>query len=63
MILVFVGTGLALTNWASLAVLAVVPTAALVVRIHAEERVLLAAMGEEYGRFAATRARLLPSVW
>jgi hypothetical protein len=36
--------------------LAVVPTAALVVRIHAEERALLASLGEEYGRFAATRA-------
>ena len=63
MILVFVGIGLALTSWASLAMLAVVPTAALVVRIHAEERALLAAMGEEYGRFAATRAHLLPGVW
>jgi protein-S-isoprenylcysteine O-methyltransferase Ste14 len=63
MILVFVGIGLALTNWASLAMLAVVPTAALVVRIHAEERALLASLGEEYGRFAATRAHLLPGVW
>ncbi len=63
MILVFVGIGLALTNWASLATLAVVPTAALVVRIHAEERALLASLGEEYGRFAAIRAHLLPGVW
>lgn len=63
MILVFAGIGLALTNWASLAVLTIVPAAALVARIYAEERALLAAMGEEYGRFAATRARLLPGVW
>jgi protein-S-isoprenylcysteine O-methyltransferase Ste14 len=62
-ILVLVGLGLALTNWASLILLAVVPTAALVVRIHAEERALRAAFGEEYDRFAATRARLLPRVW
>lgn len=63
MILVFVGFGLALTNWASLVVLAVVPTAALIVRIHAEERALRAAFGEEYDRFAETRPRLLPRVW
>jgi len=63
LILVFIGIGLALTSWASLALLAVVPTAALVVRIHAEERALLAALGDEYGQFAATRARLIPAVW
>lgn len=60
---VFVGLGLALSDWASLLVLAVVPTAVLVVRIHAEERALLAALGEDYRRFAAGRARLVPGLW
>jgi protein-S-isoprenylcysteine O-methyltransferase Ste14 len=63
MILTFVGLGLALGNWASLAVLVVVPTAGLVVRIHYEERALGDGLGEPYRRYAATHARLLPGVW
>jgi protein-S-isoprenylcysteine O-methyltransferase Ste14 len=59
----FVGIGLALGNWAALAVLAVVPTAGLVVRIHFEERTLLEGLGEPYRRFAATRAHLVPGLW
>jgi len=54
---------LALSDWASLATLLLVPTAGLVVRIHAEERALQAGLGEPYRRFAATRRRLFPGVW
>jgi protein-S-isoprenylcysteine O-methyltransferase Ste14 len=63
LIVFFIGLGLALSNWASLILLAVVPTAGLVVRIHAEEKALVAAFGDQYHRFAATRARLVPGVW
>lgn len=63
MIIFFVGLGLALSNWASLGVLALVPTAGLVVRIRAEERSLLAALGDRYRLFAATRRHLFPGVW
>jgi protein-S-isoprenylcysteine O-methyltransferase Ste14 len=63
LVLTFVGIGLALGNWVSLVVLAVVPTIGLVVRIEIEERALLAGLGEPYRRFAATRARLIPGVW
>lgn len=63
LILTFVGIGLALGNWAALAVLAVVPTIGLVIRIHFEERVLLDGLGEPYRRFAATRRHLFPGVW
>lgn len=63
MIITFLGTGLALGNWASLLVLAVVPTIGLVVRIRAEERALLESLGEPYRHFAASRARLIPGVW
>jgi len=63
MIVTFVGLGLALGNWASLAVLAVVPAAGLVVRIRFEERVLLATLGEPYRRFAASRPHLFPGLW
>jgi protein-S-isoprenylcysteine O-methyltransferase Ste14 len=63
LIVTFVGIGLALGNWAALAVVALVPAAGLVVRIRFEERALLAALGEPYRRFAASRARLFPGVW
>jgi len=63
LILTFLGLGLALGNWASLAVLAVIPTAGLVVRIHVEERALLDGLGDPYRRFAAGRPHLFPGVW
>jgi protein-S-isoprenylcysteine O-methyltransferase Ste14 len=63
MITFFVGLGLALSSWASLVVLALLPTLALVIRIRSEERALLDALGEPYRRFAATHRRLFPGVW
>ena len=57
------GLGLALGNWAALAVVVVVPSVGLVVRIHAEEQALMAGLGEPYRRFAATRKRLVPGLW
>jgi protein-S-isoprenylcysteine O-methyltransferase Ste14 len=63
MILTFVGLGVGLRNWAALAVLAVVPTIGLVIRIRFEERALLEGLGEPYRRFAATRAHLFPGLW
>jgi protein-S-isoprenylcysteine O-methyltransferase Ste14 len=62
-IITFLGIGLALGNWAALAVLAVVPTVGLVLRIRFEERALLDALGEPYRRFAATRPHLFPGLW
>jgi protein-S-isoprenylcysteine O-methyltransferase Ste14 len=47
-----------LLNWLSLALLIVLPAAGLVVRIHAEERALLVALGEPYRQFCASRPRL-----
>jgi protein-S-isoprenylcysteine O-methyltransferase Ste14 len=63
LLMTLVGVGLALGNWASLAVLVVVPAAGLVVRIRVEERVLLDGLGEPYRRYAEGRARLIPGVW
>jgi protein-S-isoprenylcysteine O-methyltransferase Ste14 len=60
LIVTFLGLGLALENWAALAVLAVLPTAGLVYCIHFEERALLEGLGEPYRRFAAGRPRLFP---
>ena len=63
LILILIGLGLALGNWAALAIAVVLPTAALVNRIRVEERALLDGLGEPYRRFATSRARLLPGVW
>jgi protein-S-isoprenylcysteine O-methyltransferase Ste14 len=63
LVVFFVGVGLAVTNWASLIVLALVPTIGLLFRIHAEERALLTGLGEPYRRYAATRRRLFPGIW
>jgi protein-S-isoprenylcysteine O-methyltransferase Ste14 len=63
LIVLFIGIGLALANWAALAVVAVVPTAGLLVRIRFEERALLDNLGEQYRLFALGRPRLFPGVW
>jgi protein-S-isoprenylcysteine O-methyltransferase Ste14 len=63
LLLFFVGVGLSLDNWASLVVLALLPAAGLLVRIRAEERALVAALGDEYRRYAARRRRLFPGIW
>jgi protein-S-isoprenylcysteine O-methyltransferase Ste14 len=58
-----VGLGLALSNWAALAVMLLLPTVGLIVRIRLEERALVAQLGDDYRRFAGARRRLLPGVW
>ncbi|HEX3736037.1 MAG TPA: isoprenylcysteine carboxylmethyltransferase family protein [Solirubrobacterales bacterium] len=61
--MVFVGLGLMLGNWLSLAFLVFVPLVGLLVRIRVEERAMLAGLGEPYRRFLAGRARLVPGIW
>jgi len=61
--LAFVGVGLTAANWASLAGMALLPLAAILWRIHAEERALLAALGDRYRAYAAQHKRLIPLVW
>lgn len=63
MLVTFAGIGLALGNWAALAVLVAGPAAGLLVRIRLEERALLDGLGEPYRRFAAGRPRLFPRLW
>jgi protein-S-isoprenylcysteine O-methyltransferase Ste14 len=63
LILFFLGVGLALTNWASLLVVTIMPTGGLAIRIRSEERALTAGLGEPYRRYAAHRPRLFPGVW
>ncbi len=63
LLVTLLGFGLALGNWAALAVIVVVPLVGLIVRIRYEERVLLDGLGEPYRAFAANRRRLVPGVW
>lgn len=63
LILTFLGFGLALGNWAALAVAFLLPTAGLVYRIHFEERTLLESLGEPYRRFTEGPPRVFPGVW
>lgn len=62
-ILMFVGIGLALGNWASLLVLTVVTFVVLHYRILIEERALSATLGEPYRDFLRTRKRLIPFIY
>lgn len=63
LIIFFVGLGLALSNWVSLLILVLAPTAGLLVRIHYEEKALMAGVGEQYRRYAANHRHLFPGLW
>jgi protein-S-isoprenylcysteine O-methyltransferase Ste14 len=57
------GVGLALDDWVALAAISVLSLAGLLVRIRAEERALLGALGAEYADYMARTSRLIPRVW
>ena len=63
MLLICVGIGLASANWAGLAAVALLTLALIIWRIRAEEKALLAALGDRYRCYAADRRRLVPLVW
>ena len=57
------GLGLASANWVAVAAMVVLPLAAVLWRIHAEEHALLATLGDRYRGYAAQHKRLVPLVW
>ena len=59
-ILMFCGIGVALANWASLAILMLTSVAVYTYRIAVEEKALLDAIGEPYAAYMRTRKRFLP---
>ena len=61
-ILMFIGTGLALGSWASVAILFVASVAVYAYRIHVEERALLQTIGEPYAAYMRSRKRLIPFI-
>jgi protein-S-isoprenylcysteine O-methyltransferase Ste14 len=60
--LMFVGIGVALTNWLSIAVVLAISAAAYSYRVRVEERALLAEIGQPYADFMRTRKRFIPFV-
>jgi protein-S-isoprenylcysteine O-methyltransferase Ste14 len=62
-LLVLVGLGTFFANGWGIPVLLAIAFGGIAYRIHVEERALLAATGERYRRFAATRKRIIPFVW
>jgi protein-S-isoprenylcysteine O-methyltransferase Ste14 len=60
--MMFTGIGLALTNWVSFAVSALLPMIAYAYRVRVEERALAASIGEPYRAYMRTRKRFVPYV-
>jgi protein-S-isoprenylcysteine O-methyltransferase Ste14 len=63
MLLIFLGLGLGIRNWLSLAIVLIFPTAALLYRIRVEEAALKRAFGNDYLEYARTTRRLIPGVY
>jgi protein-S-isoprenylcysteine O-methyltransferase Ste14 len=63
MLIIFTAVGIYERNWLSLAVLLIFPTAALLYRIHVEERALTQAFGSEYVEYSRVTRRLIPGIY
>ncbi len=62
-LLAFLGLGLSMQNWASLAILMIGTTAAFLYRMRVEETALLGAFGERYRQYLQRTARLIPGLY
>jgi|SRR5208282_449878 len=63
MLVIFTAIGLHERNWISLAVVLVLPTAALLYRIYVEEMALTEAFGNQYLEYCKTKKRLVPGIY
>ncbi len=63
LLLVVVGFGLALGNWRSLAISALLPLPALLLRIKVEEAELTRVLGDTYRSYQRQTKRLIPGLW
>ena len=61
--LMYLGTGVALTNWLSIAIIAVSTAAAYVYRVRVEEQALQNALGSRYQEYMARTKRFIPFVF
>jgi protein-S-isoprenylcysteine O-methyltransferase Ste14 len=62
-LLLLCGIALALGNWLSVVVVAILGLFAYTYRARIEEQALLASLGDEYGRFMAARKRFIPFIY
>ncbi len=62
-ILMWTGVGLATTNWIAVTIAVVVTCFAYHYRIRAEERMLAAAIGKDYGEYQSRTWRLIPFIY
>jgi protein-S-isoprenylcysteine O-methyltransferase Ste14 len=62
-IAVWVGAALAFHNWLAAAIVALLMLAAYGWRIHAEERMLRAAFGQEFREYSARTSKLFPGLY
>jgi protein-S-isoprenylcysteine O-methyltransferase Ste14 len=60
--MMYIGTGLALGSWLSLALLTIATIATYSYRVVVEERALLETIGEPYGAYMKERKRFIPYV-
>jgi protein-S-isoprenylcysteine O-methyltransferase Ste14 len=63
LLLACAGVGLTAANWVAVAAMVLLPLAAVLWRIHAEENALLATLGDRYRAYADQHKRLLPLIW
>jgi protein-S-isoprenylcysteine O-methyltransferase Ste14 len=63
LLLACAGAGLTSANWVAVAAMALLPAAAVLWRIHAEENALLTTLGDRYRAYAGQHKRLVPLVW
>jgi protein-S-isoprenylcysteine O-methyltransferase Ste14 len=61
-LVIFLGIGIALASWVSVAVLLLVPVLIYLRRVRVEERALLETIGEPYRAYMARTARFIPFV-
>jgi protein-S-isoprenylcysteine O-methyltransferase Ste14 len=63
LLVLYLGLGIALDSYLSVAAALFIPLAAVLNRIDHEERMLRREMGEPYRAYSARTARLIPGVW
>ena len=63
MMIIFLAIGLSSRNWYGLLIMLLFPFAALLYRIHVEERALTDAFGEEYIDYSRSTRRLVPFIY
>jgi protein-S-isoprenylcysteine O-methyltransferase Ste14 len=63
MLVVYLGTGVALDSWLSVVAAVLVPAAAVVNRIAHEERLLRQQLGASYASYQGRTKRLVPGLW